>query len=195
MTDVIARPGTRAVNGVEVPVPGTYEIDPSHSSIEVWGRHLMVTKVRGRFARFSGNITIGEDLHDSSAHIVVEANSLETNDQRRDEHLKSADFLAVDQNPTLEFHSTALEQVGDRWRLSGDLTVRGVTRPLTLDLEYEGAAVDPWGNARFSVSGSAEIDREQWGLTWNVPLETGGFLVSKRFTLEVTLQAVAKRQT
>ncbi len=192
MTDVIAQRTTRVVNGVEVPAAGTYEIDPSHSTIEVWGRHLMVTKVRGRFTRFSGNIRIGEDLTESSAEITVEADSLETHDPRRDEHLKGPDFLAVDQYPTLEFRSTGLEALGDHWRLHGDLTVRGVTRPVTLNLEYEGAAVDPWGNARFSVSGSAELDREEWGLTWNVALEGGGFLVSKRLTLEVTLQAVAK---
>ncbi len=189
MSEVITR-GAPTVNGVEVPEAGTYEIDPSHSAVEFVGRHLMLTKVRGRFGKFSGTVTIDDDPLQSSADVVVDATSLDTGDERRDGHLRSADLFNVDEYPTLEFHSTRLEPLGRNWRLEGDLTVRGVTRPVSLDVTYEGAVVDPWGNPRLGFSASTEVDREDWGLTWNVALETGGMLVSKKIRLEFNVEAV-----
>ncbi|MFN2506410.1 MAG: YceI family protein [Acidimicrobiales bacterium] len=182
----------RTVNGVEAPRVGTYEIDPSHSAIEAVGRHLMLTKVRVRFNQFSGAINVTEDPLRSSAHVTVDAASLDTGDEKRDGHLRSEDFLAVDEYPTLEFHSTRLEPSGRRWTLEGDLTVRGVTRPVSFDVIYGGAVTDPWGNERIAFSASTEIDREDWGLTWNVALEAGGVLVGKKINLDLSIAAVRK---
>ncbi len=182
--------GARTLQGVEVPEAGTYEIDPAHSAVEFVGRHLMLTKVRGRFGKFEGTINVAEDPLQSSADVVIDAASVDTGDQNRDGHIRGGDFLNVEEYPTLEFHSTRLEPVSDRWTLEGNLTIRGVTRAVTLDVDYEGTAVDPWGNTRLGFSASAEIDREDWGLTWNVALETGGVLVSDKVTLEFEVSAV-----
>ena len=190
MSQVTNPAGRRALQGVEVPHAGTYEIDPSHSAVEFVGRHLMLSRVRGRFGRFSGTITIADDPLESSAHVVIEAASVDTGDDNRDGHLRSADLLNVDEYPTLEFHSTRLEPLGEHWKLEGDLTIRGVTRPVTLDVIYEGSVVDPWGNQRLGFSASTEINREDWGLTWNVALETGGVLVSKKILIELAVEAV-----
>ena len=184
--------GARALQGVEVPEAGTYEIDPAHSAVEFVGRHLMLTKVRGRFGKFEGTINVAEDPLQSSADVVIDAASVDTSDQNRDGHLRGADFLNVEEYPALEFHSTRLEPVGDRWTLEGNLTIRGVTRPVTLDVDYEGTAVDPWGNTRLGFSASTQIDREDWGLTWNVALETGGVLVGKKVVIELAVSAVKK---
>jgi polyisoprenoid-binding protein YceI len=192
MSQLTNAAGTRTLDGVEAPQAGTYEIEPSHSAVEFVGRHLMLTKVRGRFAKFSGTITIGEDPLQSSAHVVIDAASVDTNDQNRDGHLRSGDLLDVEDYPTIEFHSTRLEPLGERWKLEGDLTIRGVTRPVTLDVIYEGAVVDPWGNYRLGFTASTEINREDWGLTWNVALETGGVLVGKKIQIELAVEAVKK---
>lgn len=192
MTKLTNQTGARTLNGIEAPEAGTYEIDPSHSAVEFVGRHLMLTKVRGRFARFEGEITVGDDPWLSSAHVVIDAASVDTSDEKRDGHLRSADFLNVEEHPTLEFHSTRLEAVGERWTLEGDLTIGGVTHPVTLDVDYEGAVVDPFGNSRIGFSASTEIDREDWGLTWNVALETGGVLVGKKIVIDLTVSAIKK---
>ncbi|MGH9277511.1 MAG: YceI family protein [Acidimicrobiales bacterium] len=190
-TSLTATHGTRIVDGQAVPLAGSYAIDRAHSMVEFVGRHLVVTKVRGRFTRFDGSIVVADQPTDSSVEVTVEADSLETHDERRDQHLRGEDFLAVDRYPTLSFRSTAIEP-GDRaWRLTGDLTVRGVTRPVTFDLEFDGAVADPWGGTRISFSASAEIDREDWGLTWNAALESGGVLVGRKVTIDLVVQAVA----
>ena len=189
----LTNPAVRqALSGVETPQAGTYQIDPSHSAVEFVGRHLMLTKVRGRFGKFEGTVTIADDPLQSSAHVVIDAASVDTGDPNRDGHLRGGDFLNVEEHPTLEFHSTRLVPVGDRWTLEGELTVRGVTRPVTLGVDYEGALVDPWGNERIGFTATTEIDREDWGLTWNVALETGGVLVGKKVLIDLTVSAVKK---
>ncbi|HWC11016.1 MAG TPA: YceI family protein [Acidimicrobiales bacterium] len=175
------------------PVAGVYEIDKSHSMVEFVSRHLMVTKVRGRFSEFSGAITVGQTAAESSVEVTIDAASIDTRDEKRDAHLRSEDFLDVENHPTLEFRSTDVEVVDDeRLRVTGDLTIRGVTRPVTLDATFDGEFSDPWGGQRIGFSASTEIDREDWGLTWNVALETGGVLVARKARLELTVSAVRK---
>ena len=180
----------RTVGGLTVPDAGTYEIDPSHSVVEFVVRHLGLAKVRGRFNEFEGTIVIGDDPMDSRVDAVIRAASIDTRDDRRDEHLRSADFLDVEHHPTLEFHSTEVGRRGSDFRVDGDLTIRGVSRPVTLDLEMEGAAEDPWGNSRVGFSATTEVDREQFGLTWNQALESGGWLVGKQVRIELSCEAV-----
>ena len=180
----------------EIPVPGKYTIDAAHTSVEFVGRHLMITKVRGRFPHVSGTITIDEDPTRSHVEADIEVASLETGDAQRDTHLRSADFFDADQFPTMTFRSTKVEAgTSGTWNLTGDLTVRDVTRPVTLEVDFDGANLSPMGDERIAFSAAADIDREDWGLTWNVALETGGWLVGKRVRIELNVQAVAARRT
>jgi polyisoprenoid-binding protein YceI len=182
---------SRIVDGREVPAPGTYTIDASHSSVEAVARHLMVTKVRGRFAAFSGTIEVAERPEDSRVEAVIEASSIDTKDAQRDGHLRSPDFLDAERFPTLSFKSTSVTPVaGSRWQVSGDLTIRDATRPVTLDVEFVGGGADPWGNEKIAFSATTELDREDYGITWNQTLETGGVLVSKSLKVELEIQAL-----
>lgn len=181
---------TRTVNGVELPVPGTWVVDISHSNLEFSVKHLMVGKTRGRFSAWSGTITIAEEPTESSVEVSIEAASIDTRDQRRDEHLRSADFLEVEAYPTLSFVSTRVDGAGDHWKVTGDLTIHGVTREVVLDLEYLGVTRDPWGGVRAAFEGGTEIDREDFGLTWNAALEAGGVLVGKKVKIEFEVEAV-----
>lgn len=180
----------RTVQGVTVPEAGTYRVDPSHSVVEFVVRHLGLAKVRGRFDAFEGTIEVGEDPARSRVDAVIQAASIDTRDPKRDEHLRTGDFLDVANHPTLEFHSTAVRRAGSRWAADGELTVRGVTRPVTLEVEFEGAAADPWGGIRIGCSATAELNREDFGLTWNQALETGGWLVGKQVRIELSAEAV-----
>jgi len=190
MAQVLTHPGTRVVDGVEVPTAGTYQIDRAHSMVEFVGRYLVVTKVRGRFGDFAGTINIAEDPFASSVEVTVQAASIDTREEMRDNHLRGEDFLAVDKYPTLEFRSSRLEPAGKGWRLVGDLTIRGVTREVGFDVQFDGTAADPWGNTRLAFTASTEIDREDWGLTYNKALETGGVLVGRKVGIELTVQAL-----
>ena len=182
---------TQPVSGIEVPPAGTYAIDGSHTNLGVTARHLMVSKVRGYFSDVAGTVTIADDPLASSVELTVKADSIDTRDAQRDGHLKSADFLDVENYPELTFRSTSVEQVkGETFRVTGDLTVRGVTRPVTVELEYQGTAKDPWGGSRIAFEAKGEIDREEFGITWNAALETGGVLVSKKLSFEFEGQAV-----
>jgi polyisoprenoid-binding protein YceI len=182
---------TRSVNGVDAPLPGTYILDTSHTHIGFAARHLMVSKVRGRFTAFSGTITVAEDPAESTVDVAIEAGSIDTRDEQRDGHLRSPDFLDVEKHPELTFHSTTVKSMGgDRWIVEGDLTVREATRPVQLEVTFEGATGDPWGNTRIGLSAKGELDREDFGLTWNVALETGGVLVGKRVVLEIEAEAI-----
>lgn len=177
------------MSDVALPEPGTWQLDPAHSSIEFVARHLMVTKVRGNFASFSGSIEIAENPSDSNVTIEVDMASVTTGSDDRDGHLKSPDFFDIDNHPTMTFVSNQIVDKGDGYQLVGDLTVRGVAKPLTLDVEFLGVMSDPWGNAKAAFSASGEVDREDWGLTWNAPLEAGGVLVSKKARIEIEAQA------
>lgn len=181
---------TRSAAGTTVPAAGTYQIDPSHSSATFQVRHLGLSKVRGSFERFSGAITIAEDPAASSVEVDLEAASFTTGADDRDGHVKSADFLDVETYPSLRYRSTGVRQDGDGWKVDGELTVRDVTVPVTLDVEFEGAGQDPWGNGRIAFTASTEINREDFGITWNQALETGGVLVGKTVKISIDVQGV-----
>jgi polyisoprenoid-binding protein YceI len=169
---------------------GTYTIDPSHSEVSFTVRHAGVAKVRGRFREFDGTIVVGDTLAESSAAAAIVASSVETGDQRRDAHLRSSDFFAADERPTWTFRSNAVRADGDDLVLAGDLTLNGVTRPVELDVEYNGSATDPYGQERVGFSAATEVNRKDFGLTWNVALEAGGVLVGEKAKIALEISAV-----
>jgi polyisoprenoid-binding protein YceI len=183
----------REVNGRKIPAVGTYEIDPAHSSFEFVARHLMA-RVRGRFSGVTGEAVIAEIPEESSVEIEIDASTIDTREPNRDAHLRSGDFFGVEEHPTISFRSTAVRPGdGAIWKVAGDITIRGITHPITVDVEFLGAAIDPWGNQRIGFSGVVpEVNREDWGLNWNAPLETGGFLLSKTVRLEIEAELVRK---
>jgi polyisoprenoid-binding protein YceI len=181
-----------AVQAAEVayPSPGVWKLDPAHSSVEFTARHLMVTKVRGRFRIFDGTIAVDEDISRSKAEGVIDTSSIDTNQPDRDAHLKSPDFLDVEKWPEMKFHTTSLEKVDDRnWLAKGELTIRDVSRPIELNVQFGGVGTGPKGEVIF-LSASTEINREDWGMTWNMALETGGVLVGKKVLIEIEAQAL-----
>ncbi|GGK77521.1 YceI family protein [Ornithinimicrobium pekingense] len=170
---------------------GTYTIDPTHTRVGFSARHAMVTKVRGAFNEVEGSATTGPDLQGAQVEVTMQAASVDTRQADRDGHLRSADFFDVETYPTLTFRSTEVTAVdADTLRVTGDLTVKDVTRPVTVDLEYAGSAQDPFGNTRVGFEGSTDISRKDFGLTWNAALETGGFLVSDKVNLEFEISAI-----
>ena len=191
---ITATYGTRVVNGRQVPEAGTWEIDPSHQSFEFVARHLMA-KVRGKFSGVSGAATVAEVPEASTLEIEIDTTTVDTGDATRDGHLRSNDFFGAEDHPTISFRSTAVrpDEGESHWKVDGELTIRGVTRAVTVDLEFLGGAIDPWGNQRIGFSGVVpEVNREDWGLTWNAPLETGGFLLSRSVRLEIEAELVRK---
>jgi polyisoprenoid-binding protein YceI len=176
---------------LELPRAGKWAFDANHTKFGFTARHLMVTKVRGHFAEFDGSISIGERPEDSSVNVVVKMASVDTSSPDRDKHLRSEDFFDVDRYPEMTFRSTKVERAGDAGlRITGDLTIRDVTRPVTFEGEFEGMAATPWGSTSAGFSATAEIDREDWGLTWNVALESGGWLVSKKVEISIDVEIV-----
>ena len=171
------------------PEAGTWTFDPAHTSIGFTVKHLMAAKVRGAFKSFSGTISQGEDASSTSATVTIEAASIDTGVEDRDNHLISADFLDVENHPKITFATTSINRVGSGFEVTGDLTIRGVTKPVTLDMNYGGIVSDPWGNAKAIFSGETNINREEFGLTWNQALEAGGWLVGKDVAIEVEVQA------
>jgi polyisoprenoid-binding protein YceI len=171
---------------------GEYTIDPTHSSLGFTARHAMVTKVRGAFNDFEGTAHIDtEDPSKSSAKVVIQAQSIDTRNADRDAHLKGNDFFAMDEYPTITFESTKAEKLSDEsYRVAGDLTIRGVTKPVSVDFELTGVAEDPWGNTRIGFEGKTTVNRKDFGLNWNTPLAAGGVLVSEKVTLEFDLSLV-----
>ena len=185
-----AAAGLRVVDGVTLPAAGTYVLDPTHTRVGFVARHLMVTKVRGSFREFEGAITVGADAGASTAQATIQTASIDTGTPDRDAHLVSGDFLEVEKYPTITFgNARVVSQRGARFSVVGDLTIKGTTREVTLDVELDGVAKDPWGNEKLAVTASTEIDREDFGMTWNVALETGGVLVSKKIRIEIEAQA------
>lgn len=181
----------RSYKDQDIPAPGTYRIDPSHSSVEFVARHLGLSKVRGRFNDFGGEITIAEAPEQSSVAVDIDVTSVDSADAKRDEHLRSADFFNVDEHPQMTFKSTGVSYDGDgTWNVAGDLTIRGQTRPVVLRTEFEGADNTPFGDQRLGFSASTEINREDWDLGWNVVLDSGGFLVGKKVKIELSVEAV-----
>ncbi|MFJ3338620.1 YceI family protein [Streptomyces sp. NPDC086766] len=171
---------------------GDYTIDPAHSTLGFVARHAMVTNVKGKFNDFSGTLHLdGSDPAKSTASLDITMDSIDTGSADRDGHLRSADFFKTGEFPAMTFRSTEAEALGgDDYRITGDLTILGVTKPLTIDLEFNGAAKDPFGNERVGFEGKAEILRSEWGLTWNAALETGGVLVSDKIKLNFDISAI-----
>ena len=190
MTIIETTPLTRIVDGTEVPAPGEYAIDASHTHVGFSVRHLMVSKTKGRFAEVTGAVHIDADPLQSFVEVEIPVASIDTRDETRDGHLRSADFFDADAHPTLTFRSTkVIPGGGDRWTVEGELTVRGVSQPVALDVTFEGGAKDPWGGSRIGFTAHTEIDREAFGLTWNQALETGGVLVGKQVRIDIEAEA------
>ncbi|MCC6226025.1 MAG: polyisoprenoid-binding protein [Microthrixaceae bacterium] len=181
----------RVIDGRSVPAAGKWNLDPSHSSVGFTVRHLMVSKVRGGFTDYSTDIEIGERPEDSRVDVTIQTASITTGDEQRDGHLTSPDFLDVAGYPTMTFRTLSVEPTSeDEWDVHGELTVRDVTRPVTLAVEFAGVSQDPWGNMRAGFSASTELDREDFGLTWNQALESGGVLVGKKVKIEIEVEAI-----
>jgi polyisoprenoid-binding protein YceI len=179
----------REVEGVTLPPAGTYELDPSHTEVGFVAKHLL-TKVRGRFTEFSGTIVVGETPEASRVEVDVKTGSVQTNFGQRDDHLKSADFFEIDEHPEMTFRSTAIRHTGGTsFELDGDLTIREITKPITLTGEYLGTGTDPFGTTFFSAEAKTTVEREDWDLTWNMALETGGLLVGKKVDLVIDVEA------
>ena len=170
----------------------TWQIDPAHSSIQFTVRHMMISKVRGNFEKFSGTIDFTEENPaNSTVAVEIDAASINTREEQRDGHLKSPDFLNVAEFPTLTFKSTRVEpSSSDEGKLIGDLTIRDITKEVVLDVEYVGKAKSPWGTTSAGFSGSTTINRTDWGLTWNQTLETGGILVGDKIKIDIELELI-----
>jgi polyisoprenoid-binding protein YceI len=179
-----------STSGLGLLTPGTWTVDPAHSSVGFVARHLMISKVRGSFRSFAGTVTIGEDPLASTVEATVELASVSTGDDGRDAHLRGADFFDVENNPTMTFRSSGVRLDGNDYLLDGDLTIKGVTEPVTFELEFDGVNRDPWGNEKAGFSASTEINRKDFGLTWNVALETGGVVVGEKVKIVLDVQAV-----
>jgi polyisoprenoid-binding protein YceI len=189
MTESVA--STRPFEGLQIPAAGTYVLDAAHKRVGFVARHLMVSKIRGQFAEATATVTVGEDPLQSSVTASIVAASIETGQVDRDNHLRSGDFFEAEKYPTLEFRSTGIKShSGAEFVLDGELTIKDVTKPVELVVEFEGAAISPYGKAVFGFSAHTEIDREEWGLTWNMALETGGVMVGKKIKIEIEGEAI-----
>ena len=184
---------TRTVDGHVLPAPGAWEIDPGHTDVAFIGRHFMVTKVRGRFTDVSGRVVIAPHLNDSKVEVNINMASVESGSEARDEHIKSSELFDVQQFPTASFRSTKVDWRGISGVVHGDLTIHGVTRPVDLAVTFEGYVRDPWGGDRGIFSARTKVNREDYGITWNVALDAGGLLVSKDIQIEIELETVLTR--
>jgi polyisoprenoid-binding protein YceI len=185
---------SRLVNGVEYPAAGVYDIDPSHTELGFAVRHMAVSKVRGRFSSFEGTLEIGENPADSKVSVTIDAGSVDTRDETRDQHLRTNDFFDVENHPTWKFASTAIKPVGPtEFKVEGDLTIRGVTRPVTLDATLEGVVTDPYGNHRVGFSARTSINRDDFDVSFGAVMEAGGLVVAKKVDIEIELEAVRRK--
>jgi len=175
----------------------TWQVDGAHSAVNLTVRHMVISKVRGRFAKWNAKLALDTADHSrSSVEVEIDAASIDTGVADRDAHLRSPDFLDVAKYPALTYRSRRVEALsGDRLRVVGDLTIRGATREVVLDVEYGGQGKDPWGNQRVGFTATASLNRKDFGLTWNQALETGGVLVADRVDVEIELQAIRQAAT
>jgi polyisoprenoid-binding protein YceI len=186
-------PGTRAFQDLTIPAPGTFDLDQAHSRIGFSARHMMVSKVRGHFGDFTGSITIADEPLASTAEATIKTASIDSGSADRDKHLTSPDFLDVEKFPEITFRTIRVTaRSGSDLTVLGDLTIKDVTREIELNLELEGVGMSPWGKQVLGFSMTAEINREDFGITWNVGLETGGVLVGKTVKLEIEGEAVRR---
>jgi polyisoprenoid-binding protein YceI len=189
MTDNIFDPATTVINDIL----GAYTIDAAHSRLGFSARHAMVTTVRGQFKEFTGEAVVDTATPaNSKVDVTIQAASIDTGVTDRDAHLHGADFFDTETYPEITFTSTQVERDGDDWAITGDLTIKDVTKPITIDFESTGSARDPFGNLRIGFEGRATISRKDWGLTWNAALETGGMLVSDKIKLDFDISAIQK---
>lgn len=188
MTDTAAL--TRNVAGEELPHPGTYVLDKAHTTISFVVRHMMVSKVRGHFNAFEGKVVVGDKPEDSEVDVTIEVASVDTREPQRDAHLRSGDFFEAEKWPTITFKSTRIHGGTGEWKVTGDLTIRDVTRPVTLDLEFLGATGDPYGGKRIGFSAATQINREDFHLTYNAALETGGVVIGKDVKIEIEAELI-----
>jgi polyisoprenoid-binding protein YceI len=179
----------REFQGVSIPPVGTYELDPTHTVVGFVARH-MLSKVRGQFTEVTGTIEVGESPQDSDVEVEVRTGSITTHTEKRDQHLMSGDFLEIEKHPVLTFKSTAVRPTGGTsFELDGDLTIKGITRPVTLSGEFLGWGPNMQGEPMLAASAKTTIDREDWDMTWNMAVEAGGFLVGKKVDLEIEVEA------
>ncbi len=169
---------------------GKWTIDPTHSQIGFSARHMMVSKVRGFFTEFSGDVEVAEDLTQSTVSVTIQSASITTRQTDRDNHVRSADFLDVENHPTLTFVSQSISPKGSDYELTGALTIRGITNPITFDLEFDSTGPDAYGGVRAGLNASTKISRKAFGLEWNPALETGGFVVADEVKLEIEVELV-----
>ena len=176
----------------EIP-PGTWTVDPVHSYVGFVARHMMIARVHGAFRDFSAEVVIGESPLDSKVSAVVKTDSVDSGSADRDAFIKTNDFFDVAQHPEMSFESTSFAADGDDYTMTGDLTINGITKPVTFDVEFDGYTLDPWGNDRAGVYAQASVNRHDWGITWNAPLDGGGVMLSDKVKLELDLQIVKPR--
>ncbi|MGB9112197.1 MAG: YceI family protein [Acidimicrobiales bacterium] len=188
-TETVDQAITRVVDGRVVPATGTYVLDKAHTKVTFVARHLMVTKVRGHFPDFDGTIEVAENPADSKVTAEIRMASVTTDDATRDGHLRTNDFFDVEHYPTMTFSSTKIEPAGDQWKLIGDLTLRGVTKPVTLDLEFNGGTKDAYFGSKLGFSASGEINRQDFGVAFNATLDSGGVVVSDKVRIEIEAEA------
>jgi polyisoprenoid-binding protein YceI len=189
MTESVA--STRKFEGLDIPAAGTYALDAAHKRVGFVVRHLMVAKVRGQFAQATATITVAEDPLQTAVSASITTVSIETGQTDRDNHLRSGDFFEAEKYPTIEFRSTGVKShSGAEFVLDGDLTIKGVTKTVELVVEFEGATTSPYGQAIFGFSATTEIDREDWGLTYNMALESGGVMIGKKVKIEIEGEAI-----
>jgi len=174
-------------------ITGDYTLDVAHTRLGFSARHAMVTTVRGAFKDFEGTAHVDTaNPANSKVELTIKTDSIDTGVADRDAHLRSADFFEIEQHPEITFSSTDVSRDGDEWTITGDLTVKGITKPITVEFESTGSARDPFGNLRIGFEGQTTLSRKDWGLTWNAALETGGFLVSDKIKLEFDISAIQK---
>lgn len=174
-------------------VPGTWQIDPAHTDIGFTVRHL-ISKVRGSFEEFEGEIVVADDPLESSASATIQLNSITTGTAQRDDHLRSSDFFEIDQHPVMRFQTTGVRAEGDGYVVTGDLTVKDVTRPVELDLELLGVGPDPWGGTRAGFEASTKINRKDFGLTYNIPVEGDRLMIGDQVTIHLQVEAVLQKE-
>jgi polyisoprenoid-binding protein YceI len=189
MTNTPFDPATSVIEDIS----GDYTLDVAHSRLGFSARHAMVTTVRGAFKEFEGTAHVDTaNPANSKVELTINADSIDTGVADRDAHLRSADFFEIESHPQITFSSTDVERDGDEWTITGDLTIRGITKPISIVFESTGSARDPFGNLRIGFEGQATLSRKDWGLSWNAALETGGFLVSDKIKLDFDISAIQK---